>query len=122
MKLSVADLQARISTSPFSVWLGLRVVSIGSELVEFGLPWREEFMGTMRLNRTHGGIIAALVDAAGGYTLMANTGRTLSTVDLRVDFHRSGGNVGKRIEGLIVYMGRKLACVDVRIFDADAVL
>jgi uncharacterized protein (TIGR00369 family) len=120
--MNVEQLQARIDENAFSVWLGLRVTVVRPQSVGFQIPWREEFIGTKRLAQVHGGVIAALVDASGGYTLMAHTGQTLSTVDLRVDFHR-GASVGTmQIEGCVVHLGRKLACVDVRILDAGAAL
>lgn len=120
--LTVEQLQRRIDESAFSIWLGLRVTAVFAQTVEFQVPWREEFIGTARLGRTHGGVIAALVDAACGYTLMARTGQTLSTVDLRVDFHRGSGSGDMLIEGRVVHSGRKLACVDVRVMDASGTL
>src|SRR5919201_2277554 len=81
------ELQQRIQASPFNSWLGLRIEAVFSDRVEFIVPWRPEFTGTPQLNRAHGGVLAALADAAAGYTLMAQTGVRLSTVDLRGAFH-----------------------------------
>ena len=53
---------------------------------------------------------------------MAYTGQTLSTVDLRVDSHRGASMGNMQIEGCVVHLGRKLACVDLRILDAGAAL
>jgi uncharacterized protein (TIGR00369 family) len=63
-----------------------------------------------------------LADAAAGYTLMARTGVSLSTVDLRLDFHQGASPGDLRIKGTVVHQGRKLACVDVQIFDASGQL
>jgi uncharacterized protein (TIGR00369 family) len=113
------ELQERLRASPFNAWLGLRIESVRPGQVDFVLPWRSEFTGTPQLNRAHGGLVAALADTAGGYTLMAQTGVTLSTVDLRVDFHQAAGPGQLLIKGTVVHRGRRLSCVDVQIFDAD---
>jgi uncharacterized protein (TIGR00369 family) len=113
---SVQELQARLDASPFNAWLGLRITSIGPELVNFTVPSRQEFMGTPRLSRMHGGVLTALIDAAAGYTLMARVGVSITSVDVRVDFHRGAEVEELKIEGAVVKLGRKLACVDVRIF------
>jgi uncharacterized protein (TIGR00369 family) len=122
LNLTVAELQARIDDSPFSVWLGLRAIAVHPQVVEFEVPWRSEFIGTTRLSRVHGGLIAALVDASCGYTLMTRTGRTLSTVDLRIDFHKGAGIGNLRLEGYAVHVGRKLSCADIKVFDENSTL
>jgi uncharacterized protein (TIGR00369 family) len=113
------DLQQRIQASPFNSWLGLRIEAILPDRVEFIVPWKSEFTGTPQLNRAHGGVLAALADAAAGYTLMAHTGVSVSTVDLRLDFHLTASPGQLRIKGTVVHQGRKLSCADVQIFDAD---
>lgn len=114
---SVQELQARLDASPFNAWLGLRITSIGPEFVNFTVPSRPEFMGTKRLNRMHGGVLTALIDAAAGYTLMARIGVSITSVDIRVDFHQGALIEQLNIQGAVVKLGRKLACVDVRIFN-----
>jgi uncharacterized protein (TIGR00369 family) len=112
------ELQQRIDASPFNSWLGLRIEEILPDRVEFTVPWKEEFIGSPRLSRMHGGVLAAAADAAAGYTVMAKTGTGLSTVDLRLDFHQPAGPGELRIKGTVVHQGRKISCSDVQIFDA----
>lgn len=114
-----SELQQRIQASPFNSWLGLRIEQILPDRVEFVVRWRQEFTGTPQLNRAHGGLLAALADAAAGYTLMAHTGVSVSTVDLRLDFHQAAGPGELRIKGTVVHQGRKISCADVQIFDAN---
>jgi uncharacterized protein (TIGR00369 family) len=116
---SRGELQQRIQASPFNSWLGLLIEAILPDGVEFIVPWKSEFTGTPQLNRVHGGVLAALADAAAGYTLMAHTGVSLSTVDLRLDFHQAASPGELRIKGTVVHRGRKLSCADVQIFDTD---
>lgn len=119
---SISALQARLNASPFNAWLALRITHIGPTVVQFLAPWRPEFIGTARLGRVHGGVLTALVDAAAGYTLMARTGVSISSVDVRVDFHQAAGAQDFEIEGSVVKLGRKLACVDVAIFSGSRTL
>jgi uncharacterized protein (TIGR00369 family) len=116
---SRSALQQRIDASPFNSWLGLRIEQILPDRVDFIVPWRQEFTGTPHLNRAHGGVLAALADAAAGYTLMAHTGVSVSTVDLRLDFHQAANPGELRIQGTLVHQGRKISCADVQIFDAN---
>jgi uncharacterized protein (TIGR00369 family) len=118
----VQDLQARLDASPFNAWLGLRIISIDAEFVNFTLPSRPEFMGTTRLSRMHGGVLTALIDAAAGYTLMARVGVSITSVDVRVDFHQAAGVEDLNIQGAVVKLGRQLACVDVRVFSTENAL
>jgi uncharacterized protein (TIGR00369 family) len=113
------ELQQRLQASPFNSWLGLRIEAILPDGVEFVLPWKPEFTGTVQLNRAHGGVLAALADTAAGYTLMAHTGVSLSTVDLRLDFHQAASPGQLSIKGTVVHHGRKLSCADVQIFDTN---
>ncbi len=112
------DLQQRLQSSPFNAWLGVRIEAIHPDRVEFTVPWRDEFTGVRQLNRAHGGVLTAIADAAAGYTLMAQTGVSLSTVDLRVDFHRPVSPGDLRVTGTLVHKGGRISCADVRIFDS----
>ena len=115
---SRAELQQRMEASPFTAWLGIRISEIFEDRVEFTVPWRDEFIGTPHLKRAHGGLLAALVDSAAGYTLIARTGLSLSTVDLRVDFHRAAVVGDLTLAGTTVHLGRQISCVDVQVTDA----
>ena len=119
---SRAELQQRMEASPFTAWLGIRITEIFPDRVEFVVPWRPEFIGTPQLKRPHGGVLAALVDSAAGYTLIARTGVSLSTVDLRVDYHRAAVEGDLTVSGTPVNVGRQIACVDVRVLDAEGSL
>ena len=119
---TVEELQARLDASPFNAWLGLRITNIGPEFVHFSVQGRPEFIGTRRLGRMHGGVLTALIDAAAGYTLMARVGISITSVDIRVDFHQSANIEDLNIQGAVVKLGRKLACVDVRVLNTENAL
>jgi len=117
IETSIAELQRRMEASPFTAWLGIRIRHIHADHVEFVVPWRDEFIGTPHLKRAHGGLLAALVDSAAGYTLIARAGTSLSTVDLRVDFHRAAVAGDLTLKGTPRHVGRQICCVDVEVLD-----
>ena len=81
------------------------------------LATRSEFMGNAALGTLHGGVLSSLVDVAGSMAILAQTERSLVTVDLRADFHRPAVDNEMIITGSVVKLGRQLATSDVRIFD-----
>lgn len=117
LPLSVEALNAIIATSPFNVWLGQQVQSIGDEGIVVRVRWRDEFIGAAKTGHAHGGIFAALVNSCGCYAVTAKLGRTVPTVDLRCDFHRPGKPGDLLVSATVVKLGRTLANVDVTIRD-----
>ena len=77
-------LDAAVQASPFHVWLGVRLKSLGDDGIEITMPWRPEFVSEPSVGYTHGGILGALVDLAGDYAVMAKLGRTLATAEAHV--------------------------------------
>ena len=77
---------AMIRRGPYHQWLGLkspRSTRTGSS----SGGWREEWVVNPDRRYTHGGVVAALVDLAADWAMVAKTGRGVPTIDLRVDFH-----------------------------------
>ena len=68
--------------SPYHRWLGLELVKFGQEGVTIALPWREEFVSSVTVGSTHGGILAALIDLTGLYAIRAAGGAVTATADL----------------------------------------
>jgi uncharacterized protein (TIGR00369 family) len=78
--------------SPFNRLLGIRGDEIAVGRAVLRLPVRPEFLGDPRRPALHGGVIAALVDTAGGaaaWSALAS-GESVSTVDLTVDYLEPG--------------------------------
>ena len=93
---------------PFNKALGLKAESISYERVRASFKMRDELVGNYERGMLHGGVISAVIDAAGGLAALMSVqeklaGKTLearlerfgrgSTIDLRVDFLRPG--IGK---------------------------
>lgn len=108
----------------FNEFLGFEVGALTAEKVEISFAMRDELIGHFLYGRLHGGVISAVLDATGGLAVM--WGMTLAhqqesarqtldrfahlgTIDLRVDYLRSG--VGERFTatGEVVRLGRRIA-------------
>jgi uncharacterized protein (TIGR00369 family) len=89
----------------FNQLIGIKVASIGPAGVTFGLDMRPELIGHDQYERLHGGVIASMLDALGGASLMVALAEKhadedcaqvmhrfarLGTIDLRVDYLRPG--------------------------------
>jgi uncharacterized protein (TIGR00369 family) len=63
-------------------------------------------------------VLASLIDTAGSMSVIAQTGNSVVTVDLRTDYHRPAMGAMLCARGTIVKFGRQLSSVDVRILDS----
>lgn len=95
----------------FNRLLGLRVESFDPAGPRLSFEMRPDFVGHYQSGRLHGGVISAVLDATGGWSLMCSIAEKfasddteqvmhriarMGTIDLRVDFLRQG--IGRRFE------------------------
>ena len=70
----------------------------------------------------HGGWVSTLLDFACGYVVLSKLGpgQRFTTLELKVVFHRAltTGSGAVRCEGTVVNMGRRVAFVEAKAFDA----
>lgn len=89
----------------FNRFLGLTILSMGTDEASVRLTMREEFVGNFARGILHGGVISATLDATAGlvaYSSLASEASEMSreerfarfsrvgTIDMRVDFLRPG--------------------------------
>jgi uncharacterized protein (TIGR00369 family) len=120
--IPIQQLRERLSQTAFAAWLGLVLESSEQPGVVFRMARRPEILGSPSTGALHGGVVASLIDTAASYAVMARTGRSLATVDMRVDYHQPAICEEYRIEGSIVRVGRKIATADARMFDSQGAL
>lgn len=92
-------------TIAFNQTLGVQVVSVNPSAPQISFDMRPEFVGHHLYDRLHGGVISAVLDVMGGFTLMCAIAEKhkdetteqvmhrfsrLGTIDLRVDYLRPG--------------------------------
>src|SRR5688572_15661199 len=90
---------------PFNRILGVRLESMTTEQVVLRIDMRDELIGNFVRGNLHGGVISALLDAAGGLVAFMEVLKAsppasidgsverfarLGTIDLRIDYLRPG--------------------------------
>jgi uncharacterized protein (TIGR00369 family) len=109
------QLQARVDRAPFNAWLGLQVLEWDVTTITLGLRTRPEILGHAALNALHGGILASVIDTGCSLAVVARTGESVYTVDMRVDYLRPATATEYRVCASIVRLGRTLATADARV-------
>lgn len=110
--------QSLIDRSPFSTWLGMRVISAGDDGIEIAVDWRNDFVSAPERRALHGGVTAGLLDATAVFAVLARIPGLAATVDLRVDFHSIPAPEPMRLVGKVLRLGRRISTADASLFDA----
>lgn len=71
---------------------------------------------------THGGILAAIVDAAADYAIAAQLGRPVPTIDIRVDYHKAALPGDLVVKARVVRMGSQYSTAEASIYDNQGTL
>ncbi|WP_339692288.1 hotdog fold thioesterase [uncultured Parasphingorhabdus sp.] len=114
----LAELRNMLLIAPFHRWLGLDVVDLTERELIFEMPWREEIISNPMIKAVHGGILSALIDLTGLYTINAFGGTARATADLHVDFHRPATPGPLRAIGRVVKLGKQLSVAETRVEDS----
>lgn len=110
-------LDGQIPHAPVATLLGFVVTSVGAgqAVIEFDAAERHANpMGTL-----HGGVLAAIADAAMGVAYMSSLGEgeTFTTLELKINFLKPVWNARLRAVGNIVKKGRTISLVECDITD-----
>ena len=121
VSLTRSQLQAVVETCEFDRWMNLKVEALDDTTLTMRLPFRAEIVGTPKVDRLHGGVVASLIDAAGCYLLIGLLNKRVSTANLVVDFLRPAH--GELIAvARLVKMGRRICNLTVEVTGADGKL
>ncbi|MDP5136026.1 thioesterase family protein [Rheinheimera baltica] len=109
---------------PFNKVLGLTVTRFAEEGVEVCFGWSEQLVGNPVQKILHGGVIASVLDVAGGIMAIATALERLndvepaelverlgkmSTIDIRTDYLRPGRGVMFTATARVIRAGNKVA-------------
>ena len=97
----------------------MHVAAADAEGIEMTTEWRTDFVSAPERQATHGGIVASLLDSAAVFAVIAASGSTAATVDLRVDYHGVPAPGTLRITGRVLRLGRRLCTADASLYGAD---
>jgi uncharacterized protein (TIGR00369 family) len=120
--MTLEEVQELIDRGPYLRWLGLKVLALDVESIEVRATWREEWVANPKLNQTHGGILAALIDFAADFALVKTTGRGVPTIDMRVDYHRLAKPGDLIAKGRVIKLGRQFSVCEALILDQAGAL
>lgn len=119
--IAAEELQALLCRGAFGAFLGLRLERHDGEAgtVLLRAPWRAEFERGGGSGQWHGGVIAALIDVAGDFALIARLGRALPTINLRIDYLRPAVSTDLVAEARILRAGKSVGFVDIEVRDGS---
>lgn len=106
------DMAALLARIPYARFLGIEVDRKGNELTTV-LPFRQELVGNVALPALHGGAIGAFLEFTAVIQLLfdAECERLPRTIDLSVDYLRSGRPVTTYGRAIVTKHGRRVANV-----------
>jgi len=117
--ISNLTLRELLAAGPFHAFLGMELLDYdpAAGTVAIRLPWRPEFERLPDSRQWHGGPIAALIDIAGDFALVALLGRGIPTINLRIDYLRPAIETDLWAIGRTLRAGRSVGVVDVEVKD-----
>jgi len=107
---------------PFNKYIGLQVQSVEPDSVQLRIPFKEELIGDPQRRAIHGGVLASVLDVAGGtvcWAAMMSLGSRVSTVDLRVDYLRKGLCEELLCEAKLIRLGKSVGVARMEIYPAS---
>lgn len=114
---------------PFNRALGLMLkgFDVGAGRVTVELPLREEHIGNVVRRMPHGGVIAALIDAAAGAAATLaledlGDAPNVATIDMRVDYLRPARGTNLLANAEVMRSGRSVVVVRTDVHDEDGTL
>jgi uncharacterized protein (TIGR00369 family) len=116
-KLTLEALQKLITRGPFNRWLDFKVIEMDADGIEVKATWREEWVVNPDRRYTHGGILAAIVDVAADYAIAAQFGRSVPTIDLRMDYHKAAMPGDLIAKARVIRLGSQYSTAEAAVYD-----
>lgn len=122
---------------PFNRLLGIRIDTLTPTNVTVSIAMREELVGNYMRQILHGGVISSVLDLTGGLIasveLLKHLGNIgfdemekrltrVGTIDMRVDYLRTGGGLFFTASGSVLRKGNKVAVIRTELCNDQDVL
>ncbi len=106
------DMQALVEHLPYARFLGIDVDRKGNEITTI-LPFSDHLVGNTQLRALHGGVIGAFLEITSIVQLLFDTSceRLPKTIDISIDYLRSGRPVETYGRAIVTRHGRRVANV-----------
>lgn len=114
------DLQALVEHIPYARFLGVQVDRKGSELTTV-MPFGPQLIGNTSLPAIHGGVLGAFLEMTSVIQLLYDNSceRLPKTIDISIDFLRSGRGVESYGRAFVTRHGRRVANVRAEIWQEE---
>ncbi|MEX2489154.1 MAG: PaaI family thioesterase [Pseudomonadales bacterium] len=114
------DMQALVDHIPYARFLGIQADIKGSEVTMI-LPFKDSLIGNVNLPALHGGAIGAFLEITSVVQLLFNTSceRLPKTIDISIDYLRSGKPVDTFGRATVTRQGRRVANVRAELWQDD---
>lgn len=112
----MSELQSRLAAAlariPYASFLGVRAELMGDELTLI-LPYGEHLLGNPLLPALHGGVVGALMEltAITQLAIASKSEKFPKTIDIGVEYLRSGRPLDTCARARVVKIGRRIANV-----------
>ncbi|HWA01673.1 MAG TPA: PaaI family thioesterase [Caulobacterales bacterium] len=109
-----ADVEAKLARIPYALFLGVKAELKGDELT-LVLPFQPHLIGNPMVPALHGGVVGALMEIAAltQIAIASKGARSAKTIDIGVDYLRSGRPMDTFARARVVKIGRRIANVQV---------
>ncbi len=108
---------------PVHKFLGITLREARRGYAVLHIPFRDELVGDPRHRRWHGGMLATLIDSAGGaaaITTFTSAEDQCSSIDIRVDFMEAGKPTDLLAEGELVRDGNSVLFFRMRVWHEES--
>lgn len=118
--LTQAHLRALLAEIPYARFLGVEAELRGDELTMI-LPFKPELIGNPMLPALHGGVVGAFMELTAVATLsvVQRNARLPKTIDIGIDYLRSGRPIDTFARARVTKLGRRIANVRVEAWQQD---
>ena len=118
--MTQAELDAALAAIPYVGFLGVRA-EIAGDTVLARLPFQEKLIGNVHLPALHGGVIGAFMELTALIALRAAEPqrRQPRTIDVTIEYLRSGRPVETFAQAQIFKVGRRIANVRVEAWQGE---
>lgn len=126
-----------IERTPFNRVLGMRIASVDDERIMIEFDMQDDLYGNTFRGLLHGGVIASVMDVAGGMAAFFNLRHRMKgqpfgkiaqhfskfgTVDLRIDYLRPGQGKSFTATGVILRSGSRIAVARMELHNEECLL
>ena len=109
---------------PFIQLLDIEVTELNMDenTLTMTMPITNQISRMLSMPQIHGGAVAALIDSAATFLVIAKTETAVPTINFRIDYLKPSFNSDLTAKATLRRLGRTVAVVDVDVTDDNSVL